>query len=252
MAFGQTHTKEVNTMRINYNVTGAQRKELVKVISDTTGAKATYMKMPTCNYEIDCFTVTKDGALEFDDMADSEEVEKVLDAIAAAGFEPEPQEPAEPEPEEDAEEAPETDETGLTVELPLDKVAVGTLTNILEAKGTLIKKALGIDDLRFEIKEGRIAFPWFPELPEPDEVKAYTEFISLLCKLSKELKRASSTETPVTNEKYAFRCFLLRLGFIGSEYKKERKILLQNLSGNSSWKNGAPEKNTKNSEEVQA
>jgi hypothetical protein len=239
-------------MRINYNVTGAQRKELVKVISDTTGAKATYMKMPTCNYEIDCFTVTKDGALEFDDMADSEEVEKVLDAIAAAGFEPEPQEPAEPEPEEDAEEAPETDETGLTVELPLDKVAVGTLTNILEAKGTLIKKALGIDDLRFEIKEGRIAFPWFPELPEPDEVKAYTEFISLLCKLSKELKRASSTETPVTNEKYAFRCFLLRLGFIGSEYKKERKILLQNLSGNSSWKNGAPEKNTKNSEEVQA
>jgi hypothetical protein len=141
---------------------------------------------------------------------------------------------------------------GLTVEIPLDKVAVGTLTNILEAKGTLIKKALGIDDLRFEIKEDRIAFPWFPELPEPDEVKAYTEFISLLCKLSKELKRASSTETPVTNEKYAFRCFLLRLGFIGSEYKKERKILLQNLSGNSSWKNGAPEKNTKNSEEVQA
>jgi hypothetical protein len=256
MALGQTHTKEVNTMRINYNVTGAKRKELVKVISDTTGARAEYKFMPTCNYEIGFFTVTKDGALEFDDMADSEEVEKVLEAIAAAGFEPEPQEPTEPEAaaesEEDAEEAPETEEMGLTVELPLDKVAVGTLTNILEAKGTLIKKALGIDDLRFEIKEGRIAFPWFPELPEPDEVKAYTEFISLLCKLSKELKRASSTETPVTNEKYAFRCFLLRLGFIGSEYKKERKILLQNLSGNSSWKNGAPEKNTKNSEEVQA
>lgn len=243
-------------MEVRYNVTGARRKELVKVISDITGAKAEYKFMPTCNYEIGFFTVTKDGALEFDDMADSEEVEKVLEAIAAAGFEPEPQEPTEPEAaaesEEDAEEAPETEEMGLTVELPLDKVAVGTLTNILEAKGTLIKKALGIDDLRFEIKEGRIAFPWFPELPEPDEVKAYTEFISLLCKLSKELKRASSTETPVTNEKYAFRCFLLRLGFIGSEYKKERKILLQNLSGNSSWKNGAPEKNTKNSEEVQA
>ena len=43
-------------------------------------------------------------------------------------------------------------------------------------------------------------------------------------------------------EKYAFRCFLLRLGFIGNEYKAERKILLKNLSGNSSWKNGAPEK----------
>jgi len=236
-------------MRINYNVTGAQRKELVKVISDTTGAKAEYKFMPTCNYEIDYFTVTKDGRLEFDDMADSEEVEKVLDAIAAAGFEPEPKEAAEAEagevseePETSEQDAPQGGETGLTVELPLDKVAVGTLTNILEAKGTLIKKALGIDDLRFEIKEDRIAFPWFPELPGSDEVKAYTEFIAKLCKLSKELKRASSMETPVTNEKYAFRCFLLRLGFIGAEYKQERKILLKNLSGNSSWKNGTPKK----------
>jgi hypothetical protein len=76
-------------MRINYNVTGARRKELVRIIADTTGAKAEYMKMPTCSYRIDYFTVTRDGALEFDDMADSEEVEKVLEAIADAGFEPE-------------------------------------------------------------------------------------------------------------------------------------------------------------------
>jgi hypothetical protein len=260
MAFGQTHTKEVNTMRINYNVTGAQRKELVKIISDTTGARAEYKFMPTCNYEIGFFTVTKDGALEFDDMADSEEVEKVLEAIAAAGFEPEPQEPTEPEAaaesEEDAEEAPETEEMGLTVELPLDKVAVGTLTNILEAKGTLIKKALGIDDLRFETRDDKISFPWFPELPTPEETRAYTMFIAQLCKLSKDLKRASSTETPVTNEKYAFRCFLLRLGFIGADYRQERKILLRNLEGNSSWKNGTPKKEATeeaaDTEEVQA
>jgi hypothetical protein len=244
-------------MRINYNATGAQRKELVRVIADTTGAKAEYMKMPTCNYQIDYFTVTKVGALEFDDMADSEEVEQVLEAIAAAGFEPET---AETESKEESTEpekaAPEAEETGLTVEIPLDKVAVGTLTNILEAKGSLIKKALGIDDLRFEIRDDCIAFPWFPELPEPDETRAYTMFIAQLCKLSKQLKRASSTETPVANEKYAFRCFLLRLGFIGAEYKQERKILLRNLEGNSSWKNGAPRKKateeTTETEEVQA
>lgn len=248
-------------MRINYNATGTRRKELVRVIADTTGAKAEYMKMPTCNYQIDCFTVTKDGALEFDDMADSEEVEKILEAIADAGFEPEPQETAETESEEEpteaetsGQEATQGEQTGLTVEIPLDKVAVGTLTNILEAKGSLIKKALGIDDLQFEIKEDRIAFPWFTELPTPDETRAYTMFIAQLCKLSKELKRASSTETPVANEKYAFRCFLLRLGFIGAEYKQERKILLRNLEGNSSWKNGAPKKETTEdaTEEVQA
>ena len=107
-------------MRINYNVTGTQRKELVKVIANTTGAKAEYMKMPTCNYQIDYFTVTKDGALEFDDMADSEEARKVLEAIADAGFEPEPQETAETEAEEESEEADETaqeaEETGRRVE----------------------------------------------------------------------------------------------------------------------------------------
>lgn len=237
-------------MRINYNVTGARRKELVKVISGTTGAKAEYKYMPTCNFEIGGYTVTKTGTLEWDAEADGEETEKVLKALADAGFEAGPQEAAEPEPDageepEDPEEtALEPEGTGLTVEIPLDKAAVGSLTNILEAKGSLIRKALGVDDLRFEIKEDRIAFPWFTKMPEAAEAKAYAEFISLLCKLSKELRRTSSKETPAANEKYAFRCFLLRLGFIGSEYKESRRILLKNLSGNSSWKNGAPEKET--------
>lgn len=243
-------------MRINFNVTGARRKELVKIISGTTGTKAEYKYMPTCNFEIGDLTVTKTGTLEWDAEADGEETEKVLKALADAGFEAGPQEAAEPEPDagEEPEEPEETaakpEENGLTVEIPLDKASVGNFTNILEAKGSLIKKALGVDDLRFEIKEDRIAFPWFNELPDAAEAKAYTEFISLLCKLSKELKRTSSKETPVTNEKYAFRCFLLRLGFIGSEYKESRRLLLKDLSGNSSWKNGAPEKTA--DEEVQA
>ena len=63
-------------MRILYNVTGEQRKALVKVIADTTGAKAAYKGMPTAAYEIDYFTVTKDGTLEFSDRSDSEEVSR--------------------------------------------------------------------------------------------------------------------------------------------------------------------------------
>ena len=54
-------------MEIRYNVTGAKRKELVKVIANATGARAEYKFMPTCNYAIDCFTVTRDGTLLFDD-----------------------------------------------------------------------------------------------------------------------------------------------------------------------------------------
>ena len=214
-------------MEIRYNVTGDRRKELVKVISGITGAKAVYKFMPTCNYEIDYFTVTKDGTLLFDDRADSEEVEQVLEGIAAAGFACEA-----PAATEEPEEA-----LGLTIEVPLNKVQVGNLTKLLDAKGSLIKKALGIDDLRFKLLEDRIAFPWFSE-PQPEETTAYTHFIAALCQMSRDAKRITAKEKPVGNEKYAFRCFLLRLGFIGNAYKADRKILLRNLSGSSAFKSG--------------
>ena len=231
-------------MEIRYNVTGAKRKELVKVIANATGARAEYKFMPTCNYEIDYFTVTKDGTLLFDDRADSEEVERVLEAISAAGFECEPQDGGEQpfgeetkEAAEAADTAPQAANVGLTVEIPLDKVAVGNLTKLLDAKGNLIRKALGITDLRIEVLEDRVAFPWFSQV-DTDSAAAYTNFISALCEMSRNAKRVTATEKPVDNEKYAFRCFLLRLGFIGSEYKMERKILLKNLTGSSAFKNG--------------
>ena len=231
-------------MEIRYNVTGAKRKELVKVIANATGARAEYKFMPTCNYEIDYFTVTKDGTLLFDDRTDSEEVERVLEAISAAGFECEPQDGGEQpfgeetkEAAEAADTAPQAANVGLTVEIPLDKVAVGNLTKLLDAKGNLIRKALGITDLRIEVLEDRVAFPWFSQV-DTDSAAAYTHFISALCEMSRNAKRVTATEKPVDNEKYAFRCFLLRLGFIGSEYKMERKILLKNLTGSSAFKNG--------------
>lgn len=73
---------------------------------------------------------------------------------------------------------------------------------------------------------------------EPDIADACTRLIAAMCKMSLEQKRISGKAAELENEKYAFRCFLLRLGFIGDEYKAARKILLRNLSGNSAWKDG--------------
>jgi len=236
-------------MKARTERTGKERKALVEAIATITGEKATYLGMPTAGYEIGSITVDRDGGIACED---EETMKELITSLADAGISAEieeVQEEPEMEAAEEIEMTEETDSTGLTISLPLDKVAVGNLTNLLAAKGSLIKKALGIEELPIDIGEDRISFPWFTEMPEADAAKAYTEFISLLCKLSKELKRASSTETAVTNEKYAFRCFLLRLGFIGPEYKTERKILLQNLTGNSSWKNGAPEKEAEACEE---
>lgn len=56
--------------------------------------------------------------------------------------------------------------------------------------------------------------------------------------MSTRQKRVNAKEKPVDNERYAFRCFLLRLGFIGDEYKTDRKILIRMLPGNSAFKGG--------------
>ena len=93
-----------------------------------------------------------------------------------------------------------------------------------------------MEQLEVAITESQVSFPWFPLASEPDAVSAYTEFISKLCELAIKLKRVALKDKEVENEKYAFRCFLLRLGFIGDDSKAARRILLKNLSGNAAFR----------------
>lgn len=235
-------------MRFEFNRTGAERKALVQAMGEILEVKPKYLGMPTAAYQVDYFHIDKNGGVEFDDRADSEEIENLLERLAERGIvaaTATAQEADTAEESTDAEnnaEEPETEaqgaDLGLTVAIPLGMVLCGNLTKLLEAKGSLIKKALGIDDLRIEIDEEKVSFPWFSETPDAESAKAYTHFISALCEMSRNQKRITAKEKAVDNEKYAFRCFLLRLGFIGTEYKGERKILLKNLSGSSAFKNG--------------
>lgn len=249
-------------MRVEFNRTGSERKALVTVIAEILQTKPKYMGMPTATYDFGGLTVDKTGALEFEENIFPKDITDLLQNLADRGFTAENSEDLEQgekiaeEPEEMPQsegvgcgcpvdtscEARSTDRVGrreLTVAIPLEKVGVGNLTNLLDAKGYLIKKALGVTDIRIEIDEEKVSFPWFLELPDADSCRAYQNFIAALCKMSKEQKRINATEKTVDNEKYAFRCFLLRLGFIGDEYKTDRKILLKNLSGSSAFKNVA-------------
>lgn len=126
---------------------------------------------------------------------------------------------------------------GLTVAIPRDKVDLSKLGKILENKGDLIKKALGVTSLVIEEDEEKVSFPWFEEIDE-DYLMTYTRFIEKICTMSMEAKRINGSSKEVVNGKYAFRCFLLRLGFIGEEYKADRKFLLEKLSGSSAFRNG--------------
>ena len=243
-------------MERRFNVTGERRKEMVKVISGIVGMKAVYMKMPTCAYAISNFTVSKEGTLVWDERTDSGTVEKVLAGLAQAGFTAELEETAEAqaEPQDSAEETAEaqmepeapTEEPqegiGLTVSLPRESFTDAALENLhrlVDAKAALIKKALAVESLPVEADAEKVSFPWFADGQDGDAAKAYTHFITALCDMARKQKRVTAKERPADNEKYAFRCFLLRLGFIGEEYKGERKVLLKNLSGNGSFKSGA-------------
>ena len=136
--------------------------------------------------------------------------------------------------------APRTDR--LTIEIPLDGFTpekLENLTKLVNAKAPLLKAALGTDDLTIKQTADTLQFPWFSGNLDGAHTEAYSTLISLLCKTAIEKKRVMAKEKEaVDNPKYAMRCFLLSLGFIGDEYKAARKILLSRLEGNSSWKNG--------------
>ena len=220
-------------MTVKYNVTGAKRKELVQLISNFTGCDAKYKGAPTFAYEVDYFTIDKNGALSFDDRADSEVIERLLEMLYDNGFESE----ALPKADEPSEQ---TESTGLCVSMPrtlFTETAMANLKGIVEAKANLLKKAFDTDELPILEEDGKVCFPWFSG-ESPEEIKAYDHFICKLCEMARTQKRVTATEKQVDNEKYAFRCFLLRLGFIGKEYKEIRKVLLRNLEGSSAFKSG--------------
>ena len=228
-------------MRVEFNRIGAERKALITAISEILGTKAKYMGMPSTAYDFGGLIVDKTGALEFEENIFPKDIKDLLQSLAEKGFTTENSKDLEQgkEVSEEPEETLQSESMGLTIAVPLEKVKVGNLTNLLKVKGELIKKALGADDIRIEVDDEKVSFPWFSELPDADSCKAYQNFIVALCKMSKEQKRINSTEKEVENEKYAFRCFLLRLGFIGADFKTDRKILLKNLEGSAAFKNGA-------------
>ena len=215
-------------METKFNVTGSERKRLVQTVAQSTGEHASYQGAPSMAYEIGPFTVTRGGTLEFNDSTDSKIVEKLYKDIAAAGF---------------TFEAPETAEipdTGLQIILPLEGFepdSLDRLTKLIDSKASLIRKSLGADRLTVQMRNDAVCFPWWDTMPSPEETSAYTAFIVSLCRMAKEAKRVTATEKDVESEKYAFRGFLLRLGFIGADSKNQRKLLLKNLSGSAAFPN---------------
>lgn len=200
-------------MLIRTQSSGTARKRLVEDISEYLEAPSRYLGAPSMAYEIGDAKVLRDGSLEL-----PAEDAGLLDMLERRGHEPAPE------------------RCGLTIELPSEAVDTGNMAAILEAKGTLIEHALGIESLPMVVGEEAVSFPWFQSMPATEDARAATELVCAMAAMSRELKRVNSAPRKVENEKYAFRCFLLRLGFIGEEKKDSRRALLRRLEGNSAFK----------------
>ncbi len=161
---------------------------------------------------------------------------------------PAPQE-TEDEPREAAP-AP-TDPSELTIVIPLDGFTpekFDNLCKLVTAKETLLKAALGADNLPIRWTDEGLEFPWFRSDNgiDAEHAEAYSVFISQLCKTAISKTRITAKEKDSEGSpKYKMRSLLLALGMIGADFKDARRVLTSKLSGSSSFCTKASEERWK-------
>lgn len=215
---------------IRFTLESKQKPKLAQEIGNLLRTAPHYERVPSCAYDIAGYRLDKEGVLHISEGAEETTKDLILQ-LRERGFQ---------DDAEITEEVP-VQQDKLTIVIPresLTDTALENLQKITANKQTLFQRAFRMDSTEIEITDEKINFTWFPYTVDGDDIAAYTQFISRLCDMARDAKRVSSKPIETDNDKYAFRYFLLRLGFIGKEYKTARKILLRNLTGNSAFRYG--------------
>jgi hypothetical protein len=91
-------------------------------------------------------------------------------------------------------------------------------------------------NLHSTFTKGTIEFRLFNGTLHAGKIRSYIVFCLAISHQALKQKSASAKRTHTDNEKYTFRCWLLRLGLIGDEFKNCRQHLMKSLDGNSAWR----------------
>ena len=236
-------------MEIKYNLTGTERKALVKAVSNIIGEKFKYLGAPSFAYQIgdDC-TVTSDGTLKISNDTDNDKVEHLLEKLYECGYETENDENADIS---DTNKDFENETIGCSIGLPIAKLSdkpcndkiIANLKAIIAGKMTLFQKAVGTDkELNVEWNKDEIWFDWFDSVIPNEKLGLYISLFKALYQMAEKAVRVNTKDKPVDNEKFAMRTFLNRIGLSGIEYKPLRKELMRNLSGDGAFRYGRPER----------
>lgn len=189
---------------IRFTLESKQRPKLAQEIGNILGTAPHYERVPSWAYDIAGYRLDKEGVLHIPEGAEKEMVEDLIRQLRERGFQ---------DNAEVTEEVPVQQEK-LTIAIPKESLTDTELKNlqkIIANKQTLFQSAFRTDSTEIEITEEKINFLWFPYTTDSNEIASYTQFISRLCDMARDAKRVSSKPTETDNDKYAFRCFLLRL-----------------------------------------
>lgn len=248
-----------NGFRYSQKVTGIERKQVANTIAQAIGTEASYAGVPSFSYEAGGWRINRECIVTMPEtlIEDKAAIRSVLDALKAAGT------------------MTDGNGTVILSLEGHTGNTLRNVVNLIWSKHSLLKKALGwetdivpaslvnainavsidtleefakvindgIDagqiegesDLDFDLAEKTIRFSFSHATFEVDEVLAFITLCWQINEQAKKQKFSSTKQWEVENEKYAMRCFLLKLGFVGEAFKTERKILLAKLWGDAAY-----------------
>ncbi|MDL2232006.1 hypothetical protein LJC63_00305 [Ruminococcaceae bacterium OttesenSCG-928-L11] len=204
-------------------ITG-DRKAVMAVIAGITATAVTYTKAPRFAYEAGGLSIDREGVLSTPifPIREAAFFSNLIADLGEEGF--------------DAEGA-------LCVTIIPDEFEPSHLRNIeaiLAGKATLIRHALGTkSELSVEPVEEGFCFSFFPASVSSEAVLAAVQFSTLVAAQAAGQQSVRTRDRPVENEKYAMRCFLLRIGMIGPEYAIARREFLARLPGDGAFRSGS-------------
>ena len=240
----------------------AERREVVRAISERLGSPAVYLRMPTCAYRIGDLTVERDGSIASDDGA-------LLDGLRPMLME----------------RGWLTDAADSEVEAPAAKTELGfpvedwtvpqlkNLMHTLYSNQRILRRmtqsdALYIDRQLVErldeaqtlddwearladgraaetlkgcrIRDGKFTFEAILDECDPTRWQVYGTLLGAMLRHAKDAKRVFlKADADPENEKYRANSLLTRLSFRGPEHKELRCVLMGHLSGYAAFKNEA-------------
>ena len=135
--------------------------------------------------------------------------------------------------------------TGMAVQLSMAGLDhrerfESNLANLYESRGALLQKAVGrefdsLADCSLLGEQGVVSLPLFPSSLDENDMRSYVQLSQGIVDFATKSKGIRQKENDLSNEKFRMRTWLVRIGFVGEEFKYARKLLTENLSGNSAW-----------------